>query len=79
MSLPFGTNALVGVPTRHLEQLLAMLYRKQLVLPLTHPTLLEAGLPHLVDKVGFLHGLDHDALRAVLVAVIAERRAQTPR
>jgi len=31
------------------------------------------GLSYLVERVGFLRGLDEAAVRAVLVAVIAER------
>lgn len=36
-----------------------------------------AGLSYLVDRVDFLSGLDEKALRAVLVAVLAERKAKT--
>jgi hypothetical protein len=71
---PLGA-ALTQVPTRDLETLLARLHKGQLTTPITHQTLLVAGLPHLVDRLGFLSGLDVAAARAVLVAVIAERRA----
>ena len=73
---PMGA-ALTGVATRDLEAMLARLHAGTLVTPITHQTLLAAGLPHLVDKVGFLSGLDERAARAALVAVIAERRANT--
>lgn len=73
--LRFGGEGLSEVPTRDLETLLKRLYRKELPLPVSHPTLLRAGLAHLVDKVDFLSNLDEPAVRAVLVAVIAERRA----
>jgi len=69
-------RALTEVSTRDLELLLSGLHKQQLVPPVTQRTLLAAGLPHLVDKVGFLSGLDEPAVRAVLVAVIAERRAR---
>jgi len=67
-------RALSEVTTRDLELLLSRLYKKELVPPVTHRSLLAAGLPHLVDRVEFLSGLDEPAVRAVLVAVIAERR-----
>ena len=73
-----GAGTVEGVtklPTRDVETLLARLHRGELRLPLTHPNLLASGLPHLVDRVGFLSGLDGAALRAVLVAVLAERKA----
>lgn len=70
-------RALTEVATRDLELLLSRLHKRQLVAPVTHQSLLHAGLPHLVDRVGFLSGLDEAAVRAVLVAVIAERRAAT--
>jgi hypothetical protein len=44
--------------------------------PITHPTLLRAGMPDLVDQLGHLVGLEARAVQAVLVAVIAERRAR---
>ncbi len=75
----FGGAGLTDVPTRDLEILLSRLHGGQLEAPISHPTLLRAGLPHLVDKLGFLQGLDAAASRAVLVAVIAERRAAAAR
>jgi hypothetical protein len=74
-----GPEGLSSLPTREVELLLARLHGGTLRLPLTHPNLLISGLPHLVDKVTFLSTLEAPALRAVLVAVIAERRAQSSR
>lgn len=71
----FGGQGLAHVPTERLEALLARLYRGELDCPVTHPTLLRAGMPDLVDQVGHLQGLDAQGVQAVLVAVIAERRA----
>lgn len=70
-----GGVGLVAIPTRDLKLMLTRLHRGELVCPITHQTLVVAGLPHLVDRVGFLSGLDQNAVRAVLVAVISERRA----
>lgn len=70
-----GGKGLTHVSTDHLRLMLARIHRGQLACPVTHATLVVAGLPQLVDKVDFLKGLDEAAVRAVLVAVIAERRA----
>jgi hypothetical protein len=69
-----GGQALTQTSTQDLRLLLTRLHRGELRAPITHDRLVVAGLPHLVDKIGFLHGLDEAAARAVLVAVIAERR-----
>lgn len=65
--------ALTGVKTAELRALLAAAHKGTLRCPVTHPELLRAGLPALVDRVGFLQGLDRAATIAVLVAVLAER------
>lgn len=70
-----GGIALSKIPTRDLRTMLSRLHRGALACPITHQTLVVAGLPHLVDRVGFLSGLDENAVRAVLIAVIAERTA----
>jgi hypothetical protein len=76
---PFGGRALSDVPTRDLELLLLRVYRGEVRCPLSHQSLVLGGLPHLVDRVGFLHGHDARTVQAVLVAVIAERRAMERR
>lgn len=76
---PAMGSALTEVATADLELMLARLHKRQLEAPIAHPTLVRAGLPHLVDRVGFLSGLGEEAARAVLVAVIAERRAVSRR
>ena len=68
-----GGKGLTAIPTQDVETMLSRLHRGELRCPITHPTLVIAGLPHLVDRVGFLSGLDENAVRAVLIAVIAER------
>lgn len=77
--VPFGGRALSEVPTRDLELLLARVHRGEVSCPLSHQSLVLGGLPHLVDRVTYLHGRDAATVKAVLIAVIAERRAQERR
>lgn len=72
----FGAG-LTGLTTTDLERLLRAVYRKTLTCPIGHAELHMAGLSYLVDRVDFLRGLDERAVRAVLVAVLAERRQRT--
>lgn len=72
-------GGLTHVPTEKLERMLKRVHDGALECPITHPTLLRAGMPDLVDEVGHLVGLDARAVQAVLVAVIAERRAEAER
>jgi len=71
----FGGGGLAHVSTDALERVLKRVHDGSLECPITHPTLLRAGMPDLVDELGHLVGLDARAVIAVLVAVIAERRA----
>lgn len=66
---------LTGLRTTDLTRLLRALHRGELSCPVTHASLHMAGLSYLVDRVDALAGLDERAVRAVLVAVLAERRA----
>jgi hypothetical protein len=73
--MSFGAG-LSAVPTASLERVLRHLHDGSLEAPITHRSLLAAGLPALVDKLGHLQGLDARAASAVVVAVLAERRSQ---
>jgi len=75
----FGGGGLAHVPTDKLERVLKCVHDGSLECPVTHPSLLRAGMPNLVDELGHLVGLDARAVTAVLVAVIAERRAAVER
>lgn len=66
--------ALTALTTLDLERLLRALHKGTLRVPVGPAELHVAGLSYLVDKVDFFRGLDERAVRAVLVAVIAERR-----
>lgn len=70
---------LVGVPTDHLERLFRRLVRGELVLPLTKASLLAMGFNEVAVSGDLLLGLDARGVRAVLVAVIAERRRSSER
>lgn len=71
--MKFGGGGLKHVSTEDLRVVLTRVHEGSLECPVTHPRLLRAGLPKLVDDLGHLHGLDARAVQAVLVAVLAER------
>ena len=73
--MPQLPMALTGVPTPELEQLLRHQYRGELGVPVTVAELARVGLQHRAEEImQSLRGLDGAGVRAVLVAVIAERR-----
>lgn len=75
--MPYVPMALTGVPTPELEQMLALVHRGQLDLPLTPVGVACVGLQHRSEELmQTLRGLDEPGVRAVLVAVLAERRAR---
>lgn len=61
----------VGLPD--LQQLLRGIESRKIPCPLTGTVLQSHGLGHLKERVSILQGLDENAARAVLSAVIAER------
>lgn len=65
---------LTGLTTTDLERLLRALHKGELRCPIGHAELHMAGLSYLVDRIDLLQGLDERGVRAVLVAVIAERK-----
>ena len=75
----FGSNGLVAVSEAHLTHLLRVVHRGELPCPISRQGLAGVGLLHVGDDLGHLRGLDQDAVRAVLVAVLAERRARRTR
>ena len=70
-----GPTGLTGVPTETLVQLLRLLYRGTLPCPMHSSTLAPLGFQAFTEDLGALRGLDEGAVRAVLVCVLAERRA----
>lgn len=73
--MALGDNGLRDISTEDLRRMLLLLHRGILECPLDAPRLTAAGLFPLIDQVGVLRGLDTQAVRAVLVCVLAERRA----
>ena len=69
-------KALTEVATDDLVALLRAVHRAPFPGTFQTPFLGEHQLLRLQDAVPFLHGLTAPAVRAVLVAVIAERRAR---
>ena len=71
-----GTNGLTAVSDDDLRTLLRHVYRGELICPITPQGLACIGRQGLNDDLDILKGLDESAVRAVLVAVIAERRSR---
>ena len=66
---------LVEVPVERLELLLRAVHRGEVALPLETAEMVCIGLQQYIEPIQVhLRGLDERAVRAVLVAVIAERR-----
>ncbi len=62
------------VPTERLRTLLRAVYREETIVPLSPAGLAALGLQDWSENVlGHLRGFDARAIRAVLVAVLAER------
>ncbi len=68
------TPGLTHLNDKQLERLLTAVHRDLVACPLTPDQLMTAGLSDVYDRVGFLRGLDKPSVKAVLVAVLAERR-----
>ena len=72
-----AATGLTQVSTPDLKKAFKALHRGELECPLTIADLTRVGLQHCAgDLLEMLRGLDHAGVRAVLVAVIAERLAQ---
>ena len=64
------------VPDEDLEDLVRLIYKGHIPFPLERRRLLELGMNRLADHGDVLIGLDERGTRAVLSAVLAERRAR---
>src|SRR5436190_2227990 len=71
-----GASGLKTVSTPDLERLLAAVRKGKLPLPLSKTALASVQLGQLVDKLGFLRGLDAAGVEAVIEAVLAERSSE---
>jgi hypothetical protein len=73
-ALRLGAHGLTEVSTAELRTLLRAVHRAEARCPLDLPELARHGLQHVAEPLlATLRGLDATAVRAVLVAVIAER------
>lgn len=69
-------RGLSSVPDEELETLLRRVHRGEITYPLRRSELLLMKTPQLAELGDVLLGLDEGGVRAVLVAVLAERRAR---
>jgi len=72
--MKFGGQGLKRVSTADLKAVLSRVHDGSLECPITHPRIVRAGLPKLIDDLGHLNGLDARSVQAVIVAVLAERQ-----
>lgn len=72
----FGSSGLTTVSDADLTRLLRAVHRAELPCPIDRIGLATAGLLHLGDELDVLRGLDAGGVKAVLIAVLAERRAR---
>lgn len=68
-----SAKGMTALKTDDLIAILRVVHRGELSCPITQIGLAQAGLLRLGDDVGHLFGLDEAGVRAVLVAVLAER------
>ena len=71
-----GGRGLLGVPDEELEFLLRRVHQGEVSFPLRRSELLMMKTPSLAENGDLLLGLDEQGVRAVVVAVLAERRAR---
>jgi len=69
----FGSHGLKAVKSSDLKLLLKAVHRGELPCPITRIGLATTGLLRLGDDLDALRGLDEAGVRAVIVAVLAER------
>ena len=68
--------ALTGVTTEEIKKLLRLVHRKEIEIPITPVGLSLVGLQSRTEEImQTVRGLDESGVRAVLVAVSAERMA----
>lgn len=72
----FDARGFTRVPPADLEQLLRIVHRGTVPFPITRAALVACAFGHLESELDLLVGRDQAAARALLVAVIAERRAR---
>jgi hypothetical protein len=68
-----GKRGLTAVKSSDLKLILKAVHRKELACPISQVGLATVGLLRLGDDLDTLRGLDEAGVRAVIVAVLAER------
>lgn len=72
--MSFGSPGLTRLTDQEIEELLRALHRGFLRYPIKLSDLIGSGFPHVAEKADIVQGLDERGLRALLIAVLAERR-----
>lgn len=72
----FAARGMTAVATADLERLLRAVHRGTLAFPISRAGLIAHAFGDIEGELDLLVGRDQDAARALLVAVIAERRAR---
>lgn len=73
--MQLGATGLSTVSSDALKTLLKAVHAGDLACPLTLPELTRFGLQYVAEDLNHLRGLDATAVKAVVIAVLAERRA----
>jgi hypothetical protein len=68
-----GERGLTAIKSADLKLILKAIYREELSCPISQVGLATVGLLRLGDDIDTLRGLEESAVRAVIVAVLAER------
>lgn len=70
-------NGLTALKTKELKKLLSHVYQKELECPITVESIARVGFQYKQEEISSaLRGLNADAVRCVLVCVLAERKKQ---
>jgi hypothetical protein len=70
-------NGLTGLSTKELKRLLSHVYKKELECPVNVKRVAQVGFQYKQENItSALRGLDSNAVRCLLVCVLAERRKQ---
>lgn len=72
----FDARGLSRVSEDDLVRLLRTVHRGEIAFPITRATLIACAFGHIEGELDLLVGRDQAGARALLVAVIAERRAR---
>lgn len=71
-----GTDlALTSVSSKDLKNLLRLVHSGELECPLTYQNLAMAGASYVFDHIDYIKGHDARTVKAILIAVLAERAA----